>query len=260
VQSALPDRYAGGDAGAGGRMSGGLRGWPRRMLRALAAHLLAPTHDERRRRLTEPLLLPQGPLAACRYVVFDLEATGLSPSRGDRIVAIGALRLCEGAVDEADSFATFCHPGRPIPPASTAIHGITDAMVRDATPWPQAVAAFHAYAQGDVLVAHNAAFDLTCLHLAEPRAGVTFDNPALCSLRLSQWLDPDETDHGLDALAARHGLVVAGRHDALGDAIATAHLFADLLRRAELAGLRDLDDLLRRTQMREAIAAAAAQF
>lgn len=241
-------------------MGEGLGGWLRRLIQATTAHLLAPHPDERRRRLVEPLRLPEGPLAACRYVVFDLETTGLSPSRGDRIVAIGAVRLEQGRVAETDSFATFCHPGRPVPPASTAIHGITDSMVRDAVPWPEAVAAFRAYVGDAVLVAHNAGFDLTCLHLAEARAGVAFDMPALCSLRLSQWLDPDQADHSLDALAARHGLVVAGRHDALGDAIATAHLSAELLRRAELAGVRDLEDLMRRTRMRESIAAAAAQF
>jgi DNA polymerase III epsilon subunit family exonuclease len=237
-----------------------LGGWLRRLMQATAAQLLAPHPDERRRRLVEGPRLPEGPLASCRYVVFDLETTGLRPSGGDRIVAIGAVRVEHGRVNEAESFATFCHPGRPIPPASTAIHGITDSMVRDAVAWSEAVAAFHVYAKGAVLVAHNAGFDLTCLHLAEARAGVVFDMPALCSLRLSQWLDPDQTDHSLDALAARHGLVVAGRHDALGDAIATAHLFSAMLRRAELAGVRDLEDLMRRTRMRESIAAAAAQF
>lgn len=241
-------------------MGEGLRGWVRRLMRASAAQLLAPHPDERHRRLVEALRLPEGPLADCRYVVFDLETTGLRPSRGDRIVAIGALRLAQGRVNEAETFATFCHPGRPIPPASTAIHGITDAMVRDAVAWPEAVAAFRSFVGDAVLVAHNAAFDLTCLHLAEARAGVAFDMPALCSLRLSQWLDPEQADHSLDALAARHGLVVAGRHDALGDAIATAHLFAEMLRRAELAGVGDLEDLMRRTRMRESIAAAAAQF
>lgn len=241
-------------------MGEGLGGWLRRLMQATAAHLLTPHADERRRRLVEGLRLPDGPLAACRYVVFDLETTGLRPSLGDRIVSIGAVRLDDGQVNEADHFATFCHPGRPIPPASTAIHGITDSMVRDAIAWPDAVAAFRAYVGDAVLVAHNAAFDLTCLHCAEARARVVFDMPALCSLRLSQWLDPEQTDHSLDALAARHGLVVAGRHDALGDAIATAHVFAGMLRRAELSGVRDLEDLMRRTRMREAIAAAAAQF
>lgn len=234
--------------------------WLRRLWQGAAAHLLTPTQDERHRRLAEPLLLPQGPLARLRFVVFDLETTGLRPSRGDRIVAIGAVRVQDGRVDGTAAFATYCHPGRPIPPQGTAIHGIADAMVRDAIAWPEAVAAFHRYAAGDVLVAHNAAFDLTCLHCAEARAGVRFDQPAVCTLALSRWLDPAAADHSLEALAARHGLVVAGRHDALGDAIMTAHLFADLLRRAELAGVGDLEALLRRTRMRESLAAASAAF
>lgn len=234
--------------------------WLARLREAASSFLLAPTPAERSRRHVEPLKLPEGRLAVCPYVVFDLETTGLAPSRGDRIVAIGAVRLKGGRVDESDRFATFCHPGRPIPPASTAIHGITDAMVRDATGWPEAVVAFHRFAGGAVLVAHNAAFDMTCLHQAETRAGVTFANPALCSLRLSQWLDPEVADHRLEALAARHGIDPSGRHDALGDAIATAQLFADMLHRAEERGVRDLDDLMQRTRMREAIAAASTRF
>jgi DNA polymerase-3 subunit epsilon len=89
---------------------------------------------------------------------------------------------------------------------------------------------------------------------------VRFANPALCTLRLSQWLDPDEAAHDLDSLSARHGLVVAGRHDALGDAEATALLFCDMLRRAEARRVTSLEDLFRRTRMPEQIAAAAERF
>lgn len=241
-------------------MAGRLGSWISRACAELGARLLAPNGEERRRRLAEPLLLPEGPLAAHRYVVFDLETTGLQPSRGDRIIGVGAVRLRDGQVDEQDRFVAFCQPGRPIPPAATAIHGITDAMVRAARPWPHVIADFHAYVGGDVLVAHNAAFDVSCLHAAEAQAGVRFASPALCSLVLSRWLDPGEDDHSLDAVAARRGLVIAGRHDALGDAIATAHLFADMLRRAEARRVAGLDELCRLTRMRETIAAGAAAF
>jgi len=239
------------------RSANGLIG---RFLRAAADALLSPNAEERARRHRDPLLLPTGPLAACRYVVFDLETTGLAPSYGDRIVSIGAVRVEGGTIPEGGRFASFAQPGRPIPPASTAIHGITDAMVAHAPPWPEAVRAFHAFAQDAVLVAHNAAFDMACLHAAEAQAGVRFTNPALCSLRLSQWLDPDERAHDLDSLAARHGLVVTGRHDALGDAEATALLFCDLLRRAEARRVTSLEDLFRRTRMAEQIAEASERF
>jgi len=231
-----------------------------RILRAAADAVLSPNAEERVQRRREPLTLPAGPLAACRYVVFDLETTGLAPSRGDRIVSIGAVRIERGAILPGDRFASFAKPSRPIPPASTAVHGITDAMVAHAPPWPEAVRAFHAYAGDAVLVAHNAAFDLACLHAAEAQAGVRFSNPVLCSLRLSQWLDPDEPDHDLDWLAARHGFVVSGRHDALGDAEATAVLVCDLLRRAEARRVASLEELFRRTRMRELIAEAAERF
>ena len=95
--------------------------WLARLREAASSFLLAPTPAERSRRHVEPLTLPEGRLATCPYVVFDLETTGLAPSRGDRIVAIGAVRLKGGRVDEVDRFATFCHPGRPIPPALTPL-------------------------------------------------------------------------------------------------------------------------------------------
>jgi DNA polymerase-3 subunit epsilon len=235
-----------------------------RALKAAAAALLAPNAEERARerarRHAEPLMLPEGALAACRYVVFDLETTGLQPSHGDRIVAIGAVRVEGGRIVDGDRFASFAQPGRSIPPASTAIHGITDAMVAASPPWPEAVAAFHRFVGDAVIVAHNAAFDTACLHAAEAQAGVTFANPVLCSLRLSQWLDPDAPAHDLDSLAARHGVVIAGRHDALGDAEATALLFCDMLRRAEARRIASLADLFARTGMARQIAASAERF
>jgi len=237
-----------------------VRGAIGRALRAALETVLAPNAEERHRRLGETLLLPAGPLAQCRFVVFDLETTGLSPSYGDRIVSIGAVRVEGGAILDGDRFATFAQPGRPIPPASTAIHGITEAMVAHAPPWPEAVRAFQAYVGDAVLVAHNAAFDLACLHAAEAQTGVRFTNPVLCSLLLSQWLDPDEKAHDLDSLAARHGVVIHGRHDALGDAEATALLFCSLLRRAEARRVTSLEELFRKTRMRERIAEAAARF
>jgi DNA polymerase-3 subunit epsilon len=89
---------------------------------------------------------------------------------------------------------------------------------------------------------------------------VRFANPALCTLRLSEWLDPDERAHDLDSIAARHGLVVAGRHDALGDAEATAVLFCDMLRRAEARRVTSLEDLFQRTRMADQVRAAAERF
>jgi DNA polymerase III epsilon subunit family exonuclease len=192
--------------------------------------------------------LPPGVPEAQRYVVFDLETTGLRPSRGDAILQIGALRIDGGT--ETGRFETLVKPARRIPPAATRFHGITDAMVADAPAPAEAVAAFRDFAAGAVLVAHNAAFDLTALRLAAERDGAPhLSNAALCSMRVAGWLDPQEPDMSLGGLCGRAGISIHGRHQALADAEATAALWTGLLARLALRGVADLGELAVRTRM-----------
>ncbi len=47
-------------------------------------------------------------------------------------------------------------------------------------------------------------------------------------------------EHSLDAIAARFGIALASRHQALGDAIGTGQLFLRLLELLEAEGVRTL--------------------
>ena len=69
-----------------------------------------------------------------------------------------------------------------------------------------------------LFVAHNARFDYGFLKHAFAREQRAFSARVLCTVRLSRRLFPDEPRHNLDSVIARHGLPVAGRHRALGDA------------------------------------------
>jgi len=234
-----------------------------RLLRRLASAMANGAEDPAaaeflRRRAHFHAGLPMGPLAAQDYVVFDLEATGLSPSRGDALVAIGAVRLRD--LSPVARFETLVNPGRAIPPGATRYHGITDAMVADAPPTAAAIASFCAFADGAVLVAHNAAFDATLLRMEEFRGAPPVPNPVLCSMMVSRWLDPEEPDHSLDGLAARAGIVIARRHAALGDADATAELWLRLLARAAARGVEHLPELARRAGLERAMAELAGRF
>ena len=201
---------------------------------------------------------PAGPIAAQHYVVLDLESTGLKPSGGDALLSIGAVRLRDAA--PVAEFRTLVDPGRDIPPESTRYHGLTREMLAGAPRAAEAIARFRDFAEGAVLVAHSAAFDRSLLYMEEHRGAPALPHPFLCSLLVSRWLDPQEADHSLDGLCGREGIVITGRHEALGDARATAELWVRLLARAGARGVEDLADLARRSRMEAQMALSAAHF
>lgn len=173
------------------------------------------------------------------YVVFDTETTGLAPSN-DEIVQIAAVRVVNGRRVDGEIFDTLVDPRRPIPPGSTDIHGITDAMVRGAPVIAEVGARFHRFAAGAVLVAHNAPFDMEFLRRHEEAIGARFDHPVLDTVLLSAVLFGQQEEHSLDALTARLGITIPeeARHTALGDTVATADAFLKLL---PMLRARDLD-------------------
>ncbi len=235
-----------------------MSGLLQRAARALRNGLKPSAQEFLRARAHFHAPLPPGPLASQPYVVFDLEATGLKPTRGDALLAIGAVKL--RGLEPVARFETLVDPGRPIPPEGVAYHGITEERVRGAPPAREAIAAFLDFAGEDVLVAHNAAFDRTLLFMEEHRGAPAVPNPVLCSLLTSRWLDPQEADHSLDGLCGRAGIVIARRHAALGDAEATAALWVHLLARAAARGVEDLHELVRRSRMTAQIAETAEHF
>jgi DNA polymerase-3 subunit epsilon len=184
--------------------------------------------------------LADTPLKTLRYVVFDTETTGLRPSEGDELISIAAVRIVNGRILTGETFERLINPGRSIPAASVRIHGITEDMARDKPPARIVLSQFKNFVGDGVLVAWNAAFDMRFLELKQDEAGVRFGNPVLDALLLSIYLSDDPINHSLMATAERLGVVVTGRHTALGDAMATAAIWIKLLDLLEARGIRTL--------------------
>lgn len=182
-------------------------------------------------------------LADLTCVVFDTETTGLSDR--DRIVQIAGLRLARGRLT-GERFETLVNPGVPIPPASTVIHGITDAMVADAPDMAAALTAFQHFCDDSVLIAHNAPFDMGFLRRAEAETGTRFDNRVLDTVALSAIIWGQSEVHSLDALTERLGIVIPpeARHTAMGDTIATAEAYLRLIAALEAKGITRFEDAL----------------
>ena len=190
--------------------------------------------------------LVETPLEALTYVVFDTETTGLLPQQGDEIVQIAAIRIVNGRRVDGEVFDTLVNPHRPIPPASTEVHGITEAMVAEAPDLDAVLRRFHKFAEGAVLVAHNAPFDMQFLRRREGQLGLAFDHPVLDTVLLSAVVYGQHEVHSLDALTHRLGITIpeADRHTAIGDAVATAEALLKLLPVLQGRGLARFGDVL----------------
>ncbi|MDF3853765.1 exonuclease domain-containing protein [Paracoccus sp. P2] len=163
------------------------------------------------------------------YTVFDTETTGLNPAQGDEIIQIGALRILNGKMLRGERFDQLVDPGREIPPESIPYHGIRPEMVQGQPRIAAVLPAFHAYAADTVLVGHNVAFDMRFLQMKEAATGLRFDQPVLDTLLLASIAQPHEPSHSLEAIAARLGVEITQRHNALSDALVTAEVFLRLL-------------------------------
>jgi len=194
------------------------------------------------------------------YTVFDTETTGLRPSDGDEIISIGAIGVRDGNVASDLLFDVLIDPGRPIPKASIRIHGISDDMVTGQPAIGPRIKEFHAFAGDTVLVAHSAPFDMTFLKLKEAETGVSFDHLVLDTLLISVFLDRDAKDQSFEAIARRHGVQIEGRHSAIGDAVATAEIFAAMLKRLPARGVTTLDQLIRACEEMTAVRKLQEQY
>ena len=185
------------------------------------------------------------PLRRLTYTVFDTETTGLDPAGGDEIIQIGAVRIVNGRIIPGETIDQLIDPRRSIPELSVAIHGITPELVAGQPTIREVLPQFHRFAEGAVLVAHNAAFDMRCLQVKEAQLGVRFDNPVLDTLLLSSLVHPHLEGHSLDGIARRLNLTIASRHSALGDAQVTAEVLLKLIPLLEARGIVTLDDALK---------------
>jgi DNA polymerase-3 subunit epsilon len=172
-------------------------------------------------------------LFAPSLAIVDLETTGTRAAE-DRITEVGIVRVDAGADGDApqvSEWSSLVDPGVGIPAAIQALTGITDAMVAGAPSFSTIAAELAARLEGCLFIAHNARFDHGFLKHEFARAGRSFSSRPLCTVRLSRRLYPDAQGHGLDAIVARHGLSIAGRHRALGDARAVWAFIQDLYTR-----------------------------
>ena len=106
-------------------------------------------------------------------VFFDLETTGIDIAK-DRIVEISMVKVMPNGEEIVKT--RRINPGMPIPPESTAIHGITDEDVKDCPKFKEIAKSLAAQIEGCDLAGFNSnRFDIPMLAAEFLRAGVDVD-------------------------------------------------------------------------------------
>ncbi|MDJ0341920.1 3'-5' exonuclease [Streptomyces sp. H10-C2] len=157
------------------------------------------------------------------YAVVDLEATG-SSSRRHRIIEVAVVLLDQECAPQGE-FSTLIDPEGPVGP--THIHGIEENHVGGAPRFAGIAPRLLGLLRGRVLVGHNVGCDRAFLVAEYARLGVTLPAvPELCTMRMAMSRVPAPRGFSLGACVADAGLGDWAAHTALGDARATARLFA----------------------------------
>lgn len=139
-------------------------------------------------------------------------------------------------VENGEMTDSYYHLIRPVPNFytqwTTAIHGLTHANTDDAPPFPEVWAAIAPRIRYLPLVAHNKAFDESCLKAVFQAYGMEYpDYPFYCTLvgARRRFRRGELPDYQLQTVAARCGYDLTRHHHALADAEACAAIALEIL-------------------------------
>ncbi|GGR59469.1 DNA polymerase-3 subunit epsilon [Nocardioides luteus] len=184
------------------------------------------------------------PLRDLTFCVVDLETTGNSPDNGGMITEIGAVKVRGGEV--LGEFQTLVNPHTGIPPSIAVLTGITNSMVASSPTIESVLPAFLEFAEGCVLVAHNAHYDVGFLkHFAaqQERPWPRFEVLDTVKIARRVVTRDEAPNHKLGSLARVFGSPTTPNHRALSDARATVDVLHGMMERLGNLGVLTLEDL-----------------
>jgi DNA polymerase-3 subunit epsilon len=182
------------------------------------------------------LLKRRSPADQQRWVVLDVEASGLDPAR-DRLLAIAALGVhIDGGrarIALADSFEVVLRqPADEAPPdkGNILLHHIGVGAQRGGVEAADAIDAFTSFVASSPLLGFHVAFDRGLIEraVASCQRTLSHSNPWLDLEALAAVLLPQVKARALDDWLAHFGIRCLQRHHAMADALASAELLLHL--------------------------------
>jgi DNA polymerase III subunit epsilon len=181
------------------------------------------------------------PLAGARWVVIDCETSGLDAAR-DRLLSVGAVAIRDGRIQLSDFFEARVRQQMPSTAENILIHGIGGDAQLGGLPPEQVIRTLATHVDvAAIPVGFHADFDERVLR----RHGFVTRSRWLDLATLAPALFPERKAKLLDDWLSEFDIAAHGRHDALGDAFATAQLLLVALAEAKHQGIDTLQGLRR---------------
>ena len=174
-----------------------------------------------------PKMPTNSPLDATRFVVVDVESSGLNLDR-DHLIALGAVAIVDGKIDMADSFEVVLQQTETSTHENILIHGIGGTAQRNGVPPVEAILSFLEYLGKSPLVAFHVTFDEAMIRNAIRQfLGFRFKHDWLDLAYVVPGLYPEFSRQYrlLDDWQNHFGIQNPMRHNAVSDALSTAQLF-----------------------------------
>jgi DNA polymerase III subunit epsilon len=178
------------------------------------------------------------------FVAIDFETANGSPASPR---AVGLVRVREGKI--VDAFESLFKP-----PAlhnwfsagNIAVHGITPAMIESAPEYSEVLTQMLDFVAGDVMIAHNAPFDMGVLRASALAIGENLPSLSYsCSLQIAR-KTYNLDSYRLNQVAYAVGHEEFDHHNALADSDACSRI---VIHAADRHGAQNLDELLAATKL-----------
>jgi DNA polymerase III subunit epsilon len=180
------------------------------------------------------------PLEGARWVVIDCETSGLDAAR-DRLLSVGAVAVRDGMVQLQEFYQAKVQQTTPSASDNILVHGIGGDAQRGGQPLAEVIDALARFLGDGFPVGFHAPFDAAVLR----RHGLQARAKWLDLATLAPALFPakGKADSPLEHWLGAFGIPARARHDALGDAFATAQLLLVALSEAKRQGVANVEGL-----------------
>lgn len=174
------------------------------------------------------------------FIIFDVETTGLSPSFGDRMIEVAAVKVKDSKI--IGKFESLINPLRDVPPSATQVNGISGEMLKGKATADQVLPDFYHFLGDASIIGHNIKFDLDflCYELSLLGLWLKDETAVIDTMKIARTILPHLKRFSLWFLADSLGIKKEQKHRAMEDVLLT---YDTLLKLVEAGGKEDVFQL-----------------